>query len=78
MKPVVVVWEDHVGLGAEWMPVAEAVVAPTELCRSVGFLLSIRKDALVLGGTLDQDGTGTGDVFVIMRSGVHDVKCLIS
>ena len=66
-KPVKVKWLDHEGHGPQWTPVATIPENPAEFT-SVGYLLKVTKGAIVLGSTLDEPKTTTGDVTVLVRS----------
>ncbi len=77
MTPVSVRWLDHVGLGASWQAVNDAVKAKVETFTTVGYLLASKRDAITIGGTLDDAQETTGDVTVIVRKAIVSIKPLV-
>lgn len=76
-KPVLVEWLDHVGHGAAWVEIAAlGDMDKAAVFSTVGFLLQIEKDRIVLGSTLDSTHTISGDITVLVRSCITKIKVL--
>lgn len=69
LKPVAVRWLDHVGYGAEWVAIADLEKNDKlETFTTIGFLLKVEKDRIVLGSCLDDKHTTSGDITALVRS----------
>jgi len=72
LKPIKVVWRDHYGHGPEWVNIKD-IDSSYAVFTSVGYLIAIYKDRIVLGSCLDTEKKMTGDLTVLVRSCIQEI-----
>ena len=73
LHPVKVTWLDHVGHGSSWVDLKDLDDKAATFV-TYGWLLRVWPDRIVIGSTLDEDKTTTGDVTVLVRSCITDIE----